>query len=192
VCDTRQSTVTSCFDPDPPTTGTANYYVVAFDQPWTTLHGSQTNPPLTSCPGVSAIDTIAVANAVKAFDAQFNGGTTARAGCPSAVIPIDITAGLANTPPTDPSNGVPSISSAGVPHLAWNDSTDSDNILFYRIYRDPASTSPIPYGARYDRTNGPSPAYDDLKPGASTTHRYFVTAVDTKYQESQPLEIDTP
>jgi prepilin-type N-terminal cleavage/methylation domain-containing protein len=189
VCDTRQSTLTSCFDPSPLASGTSNYYVIALDQPWSALHG---NPLLGSCPGVSPFNTVAVGTAVKAFDAQFNGGAIARAGCPSALIPVDITAGLANTPPTNPTNGVPSVSSAGVPHLAWTASTDSDLILFYRIYRDPSSTSPIPYAARYDRTTGPSPSYDDLQPGSTTTHRYFVTAVDTKYQESQPLEIDTP
>jgi prepilin-type N-terminal cleavage/methylation domain-containing protein len=188
VCDTRSSSVTSCFDPHPPASGTAYYYVVAFDQPWTT----QPNSNLTLCPGVSAVDPIATGNAVKAFDSQFNGGSTPRAGCPSPVIPIDITAGLANTPPTDPSGGVGSIGSGGLPHLAWTASTDSDGILFYRIYRDPPSTNPIPYSARYDRTNGSSPTYDDQQPGASTAHHYFVTAVDSKYQESQPLEIDTP
>jgi hypothetical protein len=192
VCDTRSVSITTCSDPSPPASGGVNYYVVAFDQPWKTL----TNGPL-NCTGVSGqVDQSAVSAAVLAFDPNFNGGQASRPGCPSNLIPVDITAGLANQPPTAPSSGAGSIGGTGLPHLTWTASTAQQpgaSILYYRIYRDPAGTNPVPYNPRYDTAAvSATPSYDDPQPGASTTHKYFVTAVDSNLQESQPLEIDTP
>jgi len=194
ACTTHSSTVTNCLDTNPPTSGTATYYVVAFDQPWT--KPGNTNPTALNCGSFGNVDTILTGQKVQAFDAQFNGATTPRAGCPSSTFSVDISAGLnTNTPPTKPASGAGTIGSNGLPHLTWAASTDpdaGDSVVFYRVYRDPSTTNPVPYSPRYDRTSSSAPSYDDSAPGASTTHRYFVTAVDKQYQESQPLEIDTP
>lgn len=72
----------------------------------------------------------------------------------------------------------------GVPQLTWsNGATDSDGIQFYRIYRDTGTG----FSGRYDRTNGNGLSYTDPRPGASTSHTYWVTAVDSKFNESDPI-----
>ncbi len=72
----------------------------------------------------------------------------------------------------------------GVPQLTWsNGAIDTDGIQFYRIYRDTGTG----YSDRYDRTNGNGLIYTDPRPGSPTSHTYWVTAVDNKFNESAPI-----
>ena len=108
----------------------------------------------------------------------------------------DLTAPLTvptvDQPPTFPSGGGTLTSSVkdGLPTIGWTDAaTDADGtILFYRIYRDPPSL-PLGYGTppRYDYTTGTATTYSDPNPGSSLNHVYYVTAVDDKFNESQPI-----
>ena len=52
--------------------------------------------------------------------------------------------------------------------------------IFYRIYRDG-----LAIGDRYDRTNSPVTTWS--APRGSDPHDYWVTAVDARYNESDPI-----
>jgi Tfp pilus assembly protein PilV len=79
----------------------------------------------------------------------------------------------------------------GLPTITWSQPA-SGNVAFYRIYRDP-NPDPnrcgvaLPLSSRYDFTTGSARAYSDPSPGASTNHVYYVTAVDSNFNESLPL-----
>lgn len=78
----------------------------------------------------------------------------------------------------------------GLPTLGWDPATprSGGSILFYRIYRDPASSPPnLDFTDRYDFTTSNSPVYSDPTPGSTMCHTYYVTAVDDKYNESDPI-----
>ena len=45
----------------------------------------------------------------------------------------------------------------------------------------------MPLSARYDRTATPARTYTDPDPDAGTSHQYWITAVDDKFNESDPL-----
>ena len=49
---------------------------------------------------------------------------------------------------------------------------------FYRVYRN---------GVRYDRTSDASTTFVDSSPLMSGTNEYYVTAVDSTFNESDPL-----
>jgi hypothetical protein len=120
-------------------------------------------------------------------------GNAAREGAYSALLTADATP---NTPPAFPAGTTLSATvTNGQPTLTWSAAaadTDTEPILFYRIYRD-AAASPPGYGDRYDRSPAARLNYADAAPGAATAHTYWVTAVDTKFQESQPLgPVTTP
>jgi prepilin-type N-terminal cleavage/methylation domain-containing protein len=103
-----------------------------------------------------------------------------------------LTVATVDDPPTFPTGGGTLTSSVndGLPTISWTDpATDSDgSILFYRIYRDPPSL-PLGYGTppRYDYTTGTATTYSDPDPGTSLNHVYYVTAVDNRFNESQPI-----
>jgi hypothetical protein len=72
---------------------------------------------------------------------------------------------------------------SGLPRLTWTAPLLTD-VAFYRIYRD---GSAVGYADRYDRTTGGLiTTYTDTDPG-TVSHRYWVTAVDTHYNESNPI-----
>ncbi|MGH2918633.1 MAG: prepilin-type N-terminal cleavage/methylation domain-containing protein [Solirubrobacteraceae bacterium] len=84
-----------------------------------------------------------------------------------------------------------SLTNGNLPKLDWDPpATDSDGtILFYRIYRD----SGTGLADRYDFTESASPTYVDPRPGTTTVHTYWVTAVDDSYNESDPIgPVDSP
>jgi hypothetical protein len=62
------------------------------------------------------------------------------------------------------------------PALAWT-APSAGTVSFYRIYRD---------GTRYDRTSEATLAFTDASPG-SGGHQYWVTAVDSTFNESDAL-----
>lgn len=106
--------------------------------------------------------------------------------------PAQLTIASPATAPTFPTSGgtLTSSVSDGLPTIAWTDPATpaaGRSILFYRIYRDPSSTSPLPYSARYDYTTGTSTTYSDPNPGSSLNHVYYVTAVDDQFNESDPI-----
>ena len=65
-------------------------------------------------------------------------------------------------------------------------------IRFYRIYRD-GNEDPPKLDARWDETVTSDPTYVDPDPGATTSHTYWVTAVDQNFNESYPsAAVDSP
>jgi type II secretory pathway pseudopilin PulG len=87
--------------------------------------------------------------------------------------------------PDPPTNLTASIVD-GKPTLTWTAPTNVSNgpIRFYRIYRDSGTN----VGDRYDETVTSDPTYVDPDPGATTSHKYWVTAVDQNFNESEPSD----
>jgi prepilin-type N-terminal cleavage/methylation domain-containing protein len=174
---------TSCVDTSPPSSGSVNYYVVAFDKPWT----SKANPTQYTC----AVGTLNVTpNA-------FVGGAE-RPGCPSAMVPVNISTAPTSRPSFPAATTLTATTNtAGQAHLAWSNvatpPAGGSPILFYRIYRETTGSPPatLPFSARYAITaNGTVQSYDDTNPAPPCT--YSVTAVDNNYQESDPLQVACP
>jgi type II secretory pathway pseudopilin PulG len=71
-----------------------------------------------------------------------------------------------------------------LPYLSWDQPPHPSGkaILFYRIYRDTGTG----LADRYDTTPDADPTYSDPDPGATTQHKYWITAVDSDYNESPP------
>ena len=80
--------------------------------------------------------------------------------------------------------------SDNLPSLSWDQPTNPTGkaIRFYRIYRDvdPGADAQTRFEGRYDTTSDDDPSYVDPDPGATTEHKYFVTAVDEDFNESAP------
>ncbi|HYH58712.1 MAG TPA: hypothetical protein VD790_05785 [Thermoleophilaceae bacterium] len=93
-----------------------------------------------------------------------------------------LTVGAAGSPPRSPLLLVLT-NLSGVPRLTWTAPLLED-VAFYRVYRDGAS---VAYADRYDRTTGGLiTTYTDSDAGA-TSHRYWVTTVDSDFNESDPI-----
>jgi type II secretory pathway pseudopilin PulG len=76
----------------------------------------------------------------------------------------------------------------GLPVLDWPDPPAGSNIQFYRIYRDTGTG----LNDRYDQTITNATTYTDPNPGTSG-HTYWVTAVDSNFNESLPsLPVTVP
>lgn len=80
--------------------------------------------------------------------------------------------------PSKPTGSLAATTVSGATKLTWNAVAGA---AFYRIYRDGTA-----YGDRYDRTTGATTTYTDTNPGA-TSHTYYVTTIDNKFNESDPL-----
>jgi Tfp pilus assembly protein PilV len=74
--------------------------------------------------------------------------------------------------------------SDNLPYLSWEQPPNPSGkaILFFRIYRDTGTG----LADRYDTTPDDEPSYSDPDPGATTQHKYWITAVDSDYNESAP------
>ena len=96
-----------------------------------------------------------------------------------------------STRPTAPVVNVPTIVD-GSPLLTWTAPTvgvGQRPIRLYRIYRDGGTS----LADRYDGTVDASTTWTDSDPGPSTAHRYWVTAVDSSNNESDPSNaVDSP
>jgi hypothetical protein len=68
---------------------------------------------------------------------------------------------------------------AGQATLSWS-APSSGSPIFYRIYRDGTDR-----GDRYDRTAGTETTFTDRS--ATATHDYWITAIDSTYNESNPI-----
>ncbi|MGH2901754.1 MAG: hypothetical protein ACRDMZ_23975, partial [Solirubrobacteraceae bacterium] len=74
----------------------------------------------------------------------------------------------------------------GLARLNWK-APASGGVSFYRIYRDnPNGGAFVEYGDRHDRTNTAVETYTDSQ-SAAGPHDYWVTAVDSSFNESSPL-----
>jgi type IV pilus assembly protein PilV len=144
----------------------------------TTTYCYDPNPPNTSTPTYQVV-------AVDLTDAMDS--TSAKR---TSTTPKAFTVSSPSAPPSWPTP--PNLTSQvtdGLPTLGWDPATprSGGSILFYRIYRDPASSPPnLAFTDRYDFTTSSSPVYSDPTPGSTNCHTYYVTAVDDKYNESDP------
>jgi hypothetical protein len=108
--------------------------------------------------------------------ADLKNGTGLRPGDVSTVVLAS-----AGTPPNSPSVNPPTILN-GAPVLTWTAPPVTQRaIRLYRIYRDTGTS----LADRYDVTVNASTTWTDPAPG-NTSHKYWVTAVDTSNNESNP------
>lgn len=94
--------------------------------------------------------------------------------------PAGLTACTGGAPGCNDADGQPA--PIGTTVLAWNPSTDPDEIKFYRVYRDGAT-----YDKRYDRlypSAGKPLIFIDSKPEGGP-YAYRISAVDERFGESQ-------
>jgi prepilin-type N-terminal cleavage/methylation domain-containing protein len=96
-----------------------------------------------------------------------------------------------STKPGSPVVAVPTIVD-GSPRLTWTVpavGAGQRPIRFYRIYRDGGTS----VADRYDVTVDTSFTWTDPAPGSTTSHKYWVTAVDTSSNESDPsIPVQSP
>jgi type II secretory pathway pseudopilin PulG len=113
-----------------------------------------------------------VAYEVTALDRDGNGNPRPTSTNP-AVITVD-----------QGGNDAPTFSGATISGatITWPAASDPDGILYYRIYRGGTG-----YTNRYEELPGTATSYTDPAPSA-TGNTYYVTAVDTKYNESAPVQ----
>ena len=95
-------------------------------------------------------------------------------------MPLNVTLS-AGAAPAAPTNVQVTLGTEGLPVLTWT-APASGTVLFYRIYRDSGTA----LADRYDETITDDPTYTDPNPGSTSTHRYWVTAVDSQFNESAP------
>jgi type II secretory pathway pseudopilin PulG len=103
-----------------------------------------------------------------------------RDGVASSTLTIPLIAGTAPDAPT----GLTASVVDGKPTLSWTPPANVPvgSIRFYRIYRDTGTD----LADRYDETVDDDPSYVDPGPGSTTAHKYWVTAVDKYFNESDP------
>ena len=101
-----------------------------------------------------------------------------REGDPATILVTPVT----SAPPAPTSPIVDSDPVSGLPRLRWTQPAATPPIRFYRIYRGTSAT----LDNRYAVTATADPIWTDPEP-ASGTSTYWVTAVDEKFNESDPL-----
>jgi type II secretory pathway pseudopilin PulG len=133
------------------------------------------NPdPLSTTYRLYAIDKVDLANPSTAAG-------NLREGTPAVKV---ITRGaLSIAAPPAPVNLQATLSD-NLPALSWDQPANPTGlaIRFYRVYRDTGTG----LGDRYTSTYDNEPAYVDPDPGATTRHKYWITAVDENFNESAP------
>lgn len=133
-----------------------------------------------SCTDTSALAMVAPRYELAAVDyTDLKNGTGLRKGDTSSV-----TLATTSARPDSPVLAVPTIVD-GSPLLTWSApavGAGQRPIRFYRIYRDGGTS----LADRYDVTVDASRTWTDPSPGNTTSHRYWVTAVDTSSNESNP------
>jgi Tfp pilus assembly protein PilV len=219
VCSTASVSATNCFDaPGPLPTDLEsfashaacplgaglldkclNYYVVPFDQKW------QANNPATLDQVVGGVTVClpflyqapitvpATPHSVPPLT-NSSGWSTARPGCPSAILNINYTQAALNPQPAGPGTPTSCSTDTGQPVIGWTPPTNPGNLVSYRIYRDPSSTPKPGYNDDSTTINFGTPtpvsSFKDPSPTNGANHTYYVTVVDDKYQESDPLQIN--
>jgi prepilin-type N-terminal cleavage/methylation domain-containing protein len=101
---------------------------------------------------------------------------------PSSIV-VDKSVGAGTPAPSEPT-GLTATVVDGLPQLSWTapSSVSAGPVRFYRIYRDTGTQ----LADRYDETITGDTGYTDPNPGATTAHKYWVTAVDQNFTESAP------
>ena len=133
----------------------------------------------TTCLDVTPRDTTStVTYRVTAVDRDDSGNPRESTTAYQTTLAVDQSA---NTPPSFGSGSVTVDNSTGQPVISWPAATDTDGIIYYRIYRDGTA-----YVNRYDQVSGSTTNYTDLNPSAGG-NSYWVTAVDSRYDESAPV-----
>lgn len=179
-----------CFDPTPPPASASqpSYYVVAMDRP---ADPSADDTANVSCPAYLNSTNGALPNNTTftlAIDKSSNDPATYdRYGCPSAILgPPNIGEGASR--PTfggNPTVGTPPSSDSQI--IQWSLSGiggGTGPIRYFRVYLDGTD-----YTNRIGRTSsGTDTSFVDQNAGNYTSgvHRYWVTAVDQAFQESNP------
>lgn len=106
---------------------------------------------------------------------------TTCAARPGDATPLTVSLSAGSPPPAP---GLVTVSIVdGLPVLDWPDPPAGTDIQFYRIYRDTGTG----LNDRYDETITNATTYTDPSPGTSG-HTYWVTAVDSKFNESLPSQ----
>lgn len=215
VCSTATLIQTTCFDEQNPAGAAAqsacpagssaaaanhmcvNYYVVAFDQKW-----ASGNPGTCSWQNGSASGTVSIPSTPVSRPPLTTANPTlwanARPGCPSPVITVDYTAGAANAPPDPPTSALPTCTtSSGLAVINWtqpSNTTDTDTppepIVGYRVYRDPTDLTHPEYSSFVNVIGFGLTSYTDPVLTGGVTHHYFVTSLDSAFQESSELPVD--
>ena len=123
---------------------------------------------------------------VVAYD---TGATGRRAGEESAELTVlpDCGSSPCNTAPNAP-EATKSGDTITIVAPSPEDADSGDSISFYRIYRTSGATPPTGAEARYDSidNSAASVAWTDAQPGG---YRYWITAVDEHYSESDFAEV---
>ena len=88
-----------------------------------------------------------------------------------------LTVGPASARPAPPRSPLTITTINNRPQLSWT-APSSGSVSFYRVYRN---------GIRYDRTSDASTTFVDSSPLMSGDNEYYVTAVDSTFNESDPL-----
>lgn len=155
--------------------------VIACEPPAGALYLS---PTTQSCSDFSPATTDPTTYFIVAIDRAPNGDL--RQGA-ARVLPV----GTAVTAPDPPTGLTVGTSANGLARLDWT-APASGGVAFYRIYRDDSDGNPatVTYSDRHDRVDSPpSPlatSYTDSQSG-TTSHQYWVTAVNSTYNESAPV-----
>jgi hypothetical protein len=84
------------------------------------------------------------------------------------------------TRPSPPGGPLVASTVAGQPSLSWSAPSSGSPPIFYRIYRGGTDRAD-----RIDRTNGPATTWADGS--ATSTQDYWITAIDSTYNESDPI-----
>jgi hypothetical protein len=149
---------------------------------------STDDPTVTTCTDADATAKSATGDlhyAVVALDLSDLGdlGSSVRTGTPSSTLTVPV---AGDSAPSWPSGTTLTADvSDGLPKLTWSAAATggAGGVAFYRIYRDTGTA----LAERYDATANPATSWTDAHPGDSTSHTYWVTAVDTQFNESAPL-----
>jgi prepilin-type N-terminal cleavage/methylation domain-containing protein len=93
-----------------------------------------------------------------------------------------LTIGAPGSRPSPPSGPLSVATVNNQPKLTWS-APASGSPSFYRVYRDGTA---VGYADRYGRTSGNGTSFVDDNSGG-VSHNYWVTTVDSSYNESDPL-----
>jgi len=107
-------------------------------------------------------------------------GSALREGAATTMV---ITLGAVGDAPPTPLNLSATLAN-NLPKLSWDPPAAAADVSFYRIYRDTGTG----LADRYDVTFNDEPSYVDPDPGATTQHKYWITAVDSSFNESAPSD----
>ena len=144
-----------------------------------------------SCADLSPSTTEATSYYIVAIDNAPDGSL--RQGA-ERLLPVS----TAVTAPESPTGLAAATTAGGFARLTWtapqsNAASPASDVAFYRIYRDDSDGDPatVEYSDRHDRVDAASSgllptAYTDSQSG-TTSHRYWVTAVNSSYNESAPV-----